>query len=126
MPKQQKAYYLDSMKTLGEYDIRNINQVLTNAAFMHSSFSRTSSVTQAMKNGERIQIKAVGCVRQKDFISADYCFLWHMDMIMRFQWDFSSTKDFEKYCLHIEKGNFDKSVELAEVGFFECAPHESL
>jgi hypothetical protein len=68
-----------------------------------------------MKNGERIQMKDIGCVRQKDYISADYCFLWHMDMIIWFQWIFSSTEDFEKYCLQIEMGNFDKSVELAEV-----------
>jgi hypothetical protein len=37
-----------------------------------------------------------------------------MDTMMRFQWDFSSTEDFEKYCLQIEKGNFDKGVELAK------------
>jgi hypothetical protein len=103
------------MTTLGEYDIRNINQVLTDVVFMHSSLFKTLSVTRAMKNGERIQMKAVGCVQQEDFVSADYCFLWHMDTTMRFQWDFSSTENFKKYCLQIENGNFDQSVELAKV-----------
>jgi hypothetical protein len=68
-----------------------------------------------MKNGERIQMKDVGCTRKKDYILANNSFLWHMDMIMRFQWNFSSTEDFKKYCLQIEKGNFDKSVELSKV-----------
>jgi hypothetical protein len=60
-------------------------------------------------------MKAIGCIRQEDFVSADYFFLWHMDTIMRFQWDFSSTEDFKIYCLQIENGNFDQSVELAKV-----------
>jgi hypothetical protein len=68
-----------------------------------------------MKNGERIQMKVVGCVWREDFVSADYCFLWHVDTIMRFQWDFGSTEDFKIYCLQIENGNFDQSVELAKV-----------
>jgi hypothetical protein len=68
-----------------------------------------------MKNGVRIQMKVVGCVWLEDFVSADYCFLWHVDTIMRFQWDFSSTEDFKIYCLQIENGNFDQSVELAKV-----------
>jgi hypothetical protein len=38
-----------------------------------------------------------------------------MDTTMRFQWDFSSTRNFKKYCLQIENGNFDQSVELAKV-----------
>jgi hypothetical protein len=77
--------------------------------------SKTSSVTRAMKNGERIQMKTVGWVWHEYFVSADYCFLWHMDTIIRFQWDFSSIEDFKKYCLQIENGNFVRSIELAKV-----------
>jgi hypothetical protein len=82
---------------------------------MHSSLSKTSTMTRAMKNGEKFQIKVVGCIQQHDYISADYCFLWHMDTIMHFQWDFSSTENFKKHCLQIEKGHFDNNEEFAKV-----------
>jgi hypothetical protein len=103
------------MKTLGEPDIRNINQILADVVFLHSSLSKTSTMTRAMKHGEKFQIKVVVCILQHHYISAEYCFLWHVDTIMRFQWDFSSTEDFEKHCLQIEKGHFDNSEEFAKV-----------
>ena len=122
-PKEQKAYYLDSLKTQARLKTKLIESVLDDALKIFSCMvgSNLLNTTEGPTAKNKLNhVTDIGCVQKaRDITPADYYLCWHMDSFVKFQDHIHKAGDFKKYCIPMEDpefhDEFDYKLEFSRI-----------
>lgn len=119
VPKERKAYYMDSLKTQARLDTKLIEPVLNDALNRFSCMAGSNLPKSGNGPGQTdkfVHVTNIGCVQQpKSTMYVEYYLCWHMDTLVWFQNQVRKAEVFEKYCSDIEKAEFDYKLEFTRI-----------